>query len=269
MVDVAEGARVGATRAGGAAPSRAREARSEGALSKADRPEGARHGMDYTPPERTNAFRDAGRHTARVRLFKRAMILGSLLGTIGIALAALFNPFKHLPSGMSLAGVGMKGTTITMDRPKISGVQQGGGPYEIKARAGLQDITTPSVMELQGVDARVGMADATTTHILADHGVYNSKADVVSLDGAVRISNSSGYTLNLRSAEMSFKGGVLTSHERLRVDLRGGEVNADDLAISNNGHVVAFRGHIASTFEPPDEEPASPAASRQARAETP
>ncbi len=269
MVDVADGARDAATRAADAA-----SRRSDGALPKADRPGGARHAMDYTPPERSGAFRDAGRHTARVRLVKRAMILGSLLGTIGIALAAVFNPFKHLPSGVSLAGVGMKGTTITMDRPKISGVQQGGGPYEIKARAGLQDITTPSVMELEGVDARVGMADATTTHILADHGVYNSKADVVKLDGSVRIANSSGYTLNLRSAEMSFKGGALTSHERLRVDLRGGEVNADDLVISNNGHVVAFRGHIVSTFEPPDEEPAaaSPsgaAATRQARAETP
>ena len=261
MVDVADGTMSGAL---GLA-----QGRSEGALPKTDRPGGARLGMDYTPPERSGAFRDAGRHTAMVRLVKRAMILGSLLGTIGIALAALFNPFKHLPGGISLAGVGMKGTTITMDRPKISGVQQGGGPYEIKARAGLQDITTPSVMELQGVDARVGMADATTTHILADHGVYNARADVVSLDGSVRIANSSGYTLNLRSAEMSFRGGVLTSHERLRVDLRGGEVSADDLAISNNGHVVAFRGHIASTFAAPDEDPATAPPTRQAKVDAP
>ena len=266
MVDVANGPAVGGMDGLGMPQGRARS-------------DGARQGMDYTPPQRTGAFRDAGRHTARVKLVKRAMILGSLLGTIGIALAALYNPFKHLPSGVSLAGVGMKGTTITMDRPKISGVQQGGGPYEIKARAGLQDITTPSVMELEGVDAHVGMADATTTHITADHGIYNSKADTVSLAGAVRIANTSGYTLNLRSAVMSFRAGLFTSHERLRVELRGGEVSADDLAISNNGHVIAFRGNIASRFEPPAEDaPADDAAraeawssppTRQAKAETP
>ncbi len=260
MVDLASGQTIGG-------PDGTVAGLAQGSSQGRARLDGARRGMDYTPPERSGAFRAADRHTARVRLVKRLMILGSLLGVIGIALAAFCNPFRHLPSGVSLAGVGMSGTKITMDRPKISGVQQGGGPYEIKARAGLQDITTPSVMDLLGVDARIGMADATTTHITADHGLYDSKADMVSLDGSVTIANTSGYTLNLRSATMSFRGGLFTSHERLRVDLKGGEVAADDLAISNNGHVIAFRGHIASTFDPPDDRADVP--TRQAEAGTP
>ena len=64
-----------------------------------------------------------------------------------------------------------------------------------------------------------------------------------------------------KTALVDFKAGAFTSHERLRVDLRGGEVMADDMAISNNGHTIAFLGHIASTFDPPEDAPAQQAVS--------
>ena len=217
------------------------------------RPEGARDRMDYTPPERTKAIRDAGRHTARVKFLRRVIVLGAIFGVSIIAIVATFDPFKHLPRAFSLAGVGVSGTKITMDQPKISGVQQGGGPYEIKAKAGIQDITKPSMIELVGVDAKVGMADQTTTHILSSNGLYDSKDDSMSLTGDVKIANTSGYTLSMKSAVMDFKSGVFSSHERFRVDLKGGDVMADDLTISNNGHVIAFRGNVASSFDPPEE----------------
>ena len=188
-----------------------------------------------------------------MRFLKRAIILGSLIGVSIIAIVVAFDPFRHLPRAVSLAGVGVSGTRITMDSPKISGLQQGGGPYEIKAKAGIQDILKPSVIELVGVDAKVGMADLTTTHILSSNGLYDSKLDTMALTGDVRIANSSGYTFNMKSALMDFKAGIFSSHERLRVDLKGGEVSADDMQISNNGHVIAFRGHIASTFDPPED----------------
>ena len=219
-----------------------------------ERADGAREGMDYTPPGRTQAIRDAGRHTARVRLLRRIIILGAVFGVSLIAIVAAFDPFRHLPQAVSLAGVGVAGTKITMDHPKISGVQEGGGPYEITATAGLQDILKPTAIELVGVDAKVGMADRTTTHILSSNGVYDSKADSMALTGNVKIANTSGYTLSMKSAVMDFKSGVFTSHERLRVDLKGGDVSADDMAISNNGHVIAFRGNIVSTFDPPEDD---------------
>ena len=227
------------------------------------RASGARGQMDYTPPVRTKAIRRAGRHTARVKLFKRLIIAGVVLGGSTIAIVVAFDPFRHLPGSISLAGVGVSGTKITMDSPKISGVQQGGGPYEIKAKAGIQDITKPTVMELVGVDAKVGMADLTTTRIRSDHGLYDGKADRMELGGNVRIANTSGYVLNMKSASMDFRAGVFSSHERLSVDLQGGTVSADDMAISNNGHVIAFRGHIASSFQPADDPPVESSSSPQ------
>lgn len=225
------------------------------AVARDDQPQTtSRAGMDYTPPQRTGAFKAAGRHTARVRFLRRAIIIGALFGVSVIALVAAFDPFRHLPGSVSIGGVGLKGTKITMDTPKISGVQQGGGPYSIAAKTGIQDITTPNVIELVDVDANVGMSDQTTTHILASHGVYDSKEDTMDLNGNVRISNTSGYTFSLKRAFMDFKAGVLSSEERTRVDLKGGDVNADQMRISNNGHLIVFTGHVDSTFVAPEDD---------------
>jgi lipopolysaccharide export system protein LptC len=234
------------------------------------RVDGARQGMDYTPPERTGAFKASARHTSRVRFMRRFIIVGSVLGVSAIALVAAYNPFRHLPFSVSMAGVGVHGTKVTMDLPKITGVQQGGGPYEIRAKAGVEDITQPTIMDLEGVDANVGMSDLTTTHVTSTSGVYDSKADTMALSGDVKVANSSGYTFSLKTAQADFRNGVFTSHERLRVDLKGGQVFADDMKISNNGHVIAFVGNVSSTFDASDDSsPAPDEGTRQAQADVP
>lgn len=235
----------------------------DGAAARSRAP-GARQRMDYTPTERRGAFKAADRHTSWVRFLKRAMIVGSVVSVSAIAIVAVFNPFHHLPVSVSLAGVGVSGTKITLQAPKITGVQQGGGRYEIKAKAGIQDITKPSIIELEGVDAHVGMSDATTTHVVASHGIYDSKADIMRLNGDVKIANTSGYTLNLRSAAVNFRAGVFDSRERLRVDLNGGQVSADGMTISNNGHIINFDGNVTSTFDPPDDTSGAQSASVEA-----
>lgn len=219
--------------------------------------------MDYTPPVRTGAFKAAGRHTSRVRFLRRAIVLGAVFSVSIIAIVAAFDPFRHLPSGVSIGGVGVKGTKITMDSPRLTGVQPGGGRYRIEAKSGIQDIMKPSVIELIGVDADVGMADRTKTHVLASHGVYDNKLDTMSLDGDVKIANTSGYTLGLQTMLIDFKRGTLTSEERTRVDLKGGNVRADAMTISDNGHNIRFTGHIESTFDAPEE--ASEATNLQAK----
>lgn len=221
-----------------------------------ERPDGARLGMDYTPPPRRDAFKQAGRHTARVRFLRRAMIIGSALLVSVLFIVAYFNPFRHLGS-MSIGGVGIEGTKVTMDAPNISGVQQGGGSYVVKASQGIQDMTNPSELQLVKVNAKIGMADKTTTRVLSDTGIYNNKVDTMTLIGNVNIHNTSGYVLHLKSALIQFREGTFSSKERLKVDLQGGTVAADGMQITNNGHFITFTGNVESTFDAPSDEPSA------------
>ncbi len=215
-------------------------------------------GMDHTPPPRHQAVRAAGRHTARVRFLRRTMLLGSILGVSVIAIVAVFDPFHHLPLGFSVGSVGVEGTIVTMESPKISGLQSGGGSYAITARQGVQDITKPNIMELRDVDATVGMEDATSSRITADHGLYDSKVDTMTLTGHTRIKNTGGYDLVMRSAVMNFKTGIFSSRERLKVDVSGGTIAADQLDVTDAGHKVTFEGGVTSLFNTDAVEAASP-----------
>ncbi|WP_158808603.1 LPS export ABC transporter periplasmic protein LptC [Beijerinckia sp. L45] len=218
-------------------------------------------GMDHTPPPRGNAVRAAGRHTARVRFLRRAMIVGSVLGISIIAIVVAFDPFHHLPHGFSVSSVGVQGTIVTMQSPKISGLRPDGSAYAITARQGVQDITTPNVMELHGVDATVGMEDNTSSRITADIGVYDGKVDTMTLTGHARIKNTSGYDMLMRSATMNFKTGVFASRERLKVNISGGDVSSNELDVTENGHKISFTGDVSSNFNPPDD--AAPTADGQ------
>jgi lipopolysaccharide export system protein LptC len=130
-----------------------------------------------------------------------------------------------------------------------------GSAYAITARQGVQDITTPNVMELHDVDATVGMDDNTSSRITADKGVYDGKVDTMNLTGNARIKNSSGYDLRMKSAVMNFKTGEFLSRERLKVDISGGWVEANQLDVTENGHKISFTGDVTSLFNPPDDAP--------------
>jgi lipopolysaccharide export system protein LptC len=232
------------------------------AIRSSEAPTTSRAGLDYTPLPRIGAFRAAGRHTARVRFLRRTIVLASVVGVSIIAIAIAFDPLKHLPKGVSIGGVGIEGTKITMDSPRISGVQQGGGAYDVAAKTGIQDTLKPNVIELLNVDAHVGMSDATTTHVLAKRGVYDNHADTMDLHGNVRIANTSGYTFILQNATIDFKQGTMTSQERSHVDMKGGYVVADTMTIDNHAHMISFGGHIVSMFQAADEDRDTPSDGR-------
>ena len=213
-------------------------------------------GMDHTPPERLGAVRAAGRHTARVRFLRRTMILGSVFGVSIIAIVAAFDPFHHLPHGLSVSSVGVEGTIVTMDQPKISGLRPDGNVYAITARQGIQDITKPNVTELHDLDAILGMSDKTSSRITADTGVYDGGQDRMDLNGHARIKNSSGYDMTMKTAVMNFKTGIFSSRERSTVTISGGQVSADQLDVTDDGHKVSFTGSVNSDFNPPDDAPA-------------
>jgi lipopolysaccharide export system protein LptC len=184
-----------------------------------------------------------------VRLLRRAAIAGSLLAITLISAVALLNPFRHLPGDISGGRAAIDGTKITLDFPKISGVQADGRPFEIKARSGTQDFKMPDIVELLGIDSKIGAADASTTWVSAARGIYDSRHDKMTLEGDIRIKSSTGYDIWLKTARIDFTTGGLISEEPVRVILDGGTIAAKQLDVSENGHKVSFGGEVTSMID--------------------
>jgi lipopolysaccharide export system protein LptC len=194
------------------------------------------------------AFRAAGRHSARVRFLRWAMIAGCVAAVAFVGIFAVFDPFRRLPGNISIGQVRVDGTRITVESPKISGLQKNGRPYEVMARAGIQDTTMPNVVELLGIDARIGLNDASTLQVTAEHGTYDSLNDHLAMTGSAQIKNDVGYTIFLKTAQMNFKTGALISKDAVNVLLQGGKVAANQIDIENDGK-VSFEGDVRSIFE--------------------
>ena len=213
--------------------------------------------LSHTPWR--GAFTAARRHSLRVRVLRWSIVLFCLLTAGAATVYAVFDPFRRIPPNITIGQVRLDGTRITVDTPKISGFQKDGRPYDIKAEAGRQDTTTPNLVELSGIDARVGMRDSSTIKVTAGHGSYDNLKDSLVLDGAPQIRNEVGYAIFMKSAQMDFKTGGLISHEPVTVLLKGGRIAADEMDIGADGK-ISFLGGVRSTFDSSKEEKELPLA---------
>jgi lipopolysaccharide export system protein LptC len=203
--------------------------------------------------DRAKAFRDAGRHTLRVRILRWGIVLGALALALGAAAFALIDRLGGRQVDLTLARATLNGSRVTMDAPKLNGFRRDGRPYEVRARSGVQDVRSPKIIELNEVEANLQTADRTSVRVLAPEGVFDSGADRMRLQGgsgAVRVTSTSGYNIVMRSAEMDFKTGAMRSNDPVSVTMTNGTVEADSLDVTGNGASVSFIGNVRSVIMP-------------------
>lgn len=187
-------------------------------------------------------------HSGFVRYLRHFIIFGCSLALVMLGIIVLFDPFKRLPRDISVSQVGLKGSVVTLQTPKTKGFRSDGQPFELAGISGTQDILNPHILNLVGVDAKIGLDDATTAKITAESGIYDSSQDVIWLRTNVRIRNSvSGYDMRLRSATVDLDSSALVTEEPVVVNMDDGStISADRMDISDGGHKISFQGEVKS-----------------------
>ena len=210
------------------------------------------------PPDRERAFATAKRRSGRVKLLRRAILIGGLGAVAGGLVIAFFNPFATKLGSLGFTALSVEGTKIVMDRPKLAGFRGDGQAYLLTAERALQDIKQPTIAQLQRVDGEMGMTGGEATHLSADAGVYDNLAEHMELSGNVRIKNGR-FTVLLRSAKFDFKSGVYGSDERVEIQGSDGTtIFADRGSAINHGQELTFEGHVRTNIVPQtNQEPAS------------
>ena len=198
---------------------------------------------------RARAFDKAKSHSRRVVGAKAAIILGCIFGVSGLVLATIFDPFRALPVSASIGEVKLNGSRVTMDLPKLAGFRKDGRPYQVRAASATQDIKKPNVLDLNDLDADVGMGTGGNAKITAKTGIYDTTREIMTLKTDVRLKTESGYDVLLSVADIDFKAGSVISKEPVRVIMSGGTVDADTMAVADNGKQLTFEGNVRTIFE--------------------
>lgn len=209
-------------------------------------------------------FAAAARHSRMVRVLRVAVPAAVVLALSSIVLIQVFvNPFQtalaKLP--IDMGNLVVSGTKITMETPHLAGFSTDQRPYEMWAKAAVQDLTKPDQVELQTLRAKVAMEDKSTVTMDARTGYYDSKQQMLDLRKDIFLQSSTGYEAKLSQAYVDINKGTVTSDEHVDVKLLNGTLTADRLRIVNSGEIVRFEGNVVMNLimeQPTAPEPEPP-----------
>jgi lipopolysaccharide export system protein LptC len=206
-------------------------------------------------------FAAAARHSRMVRALRVAVPAAVLLALASIVLIQVFlNPFQTgLPKlPVDISNLVVSGTKITMETPHLAGFSTDQRPYELWAKAAIQDLTDPDHVELKTLRAKVMMEDKSTVTMDARTGFFDSKQQMLDLRKDIFLQSSTGYEAKLSQAYVDINKGTVTSDEHVDVKLLNGTLTADRLRIINSGEIVRFEGNVVMNLimeSPPAPEP--------------
>ncbi|WP_225122654.1 LPS export ABC transporter periplasmic protein LptC [Bradyrhizobium sp. BRP22] len=191
-------------------------------------------------------FAAAERHSRMVRILRIAVPAAVVLSLLAIIGVSVFNPFRMLLPKLpvDMGNLVVSGTKITMESPHLAGFSTDQRPYELWAKAAVQDLTDPDHVELQVLRAKVLMEDRSTVTMDAHTGFFDSKQQLLDLRKEIFLQSSTGYEAKLSQAFVDINKGTVTSEEHVDVKLLNGTLTADKLRIYNSGEVVRFEGNV-------------------------
>ncbi|WP_454623662.1 LPS export ABC transporter periplasmic protein LptC [Bradyrhizobium cenepequi] len=191
-------------------------------------------------------FAAAERHSRMVRILRIAVPAAVVLSLLAIVGASVFNPFRMLLPKLpvDIGNLVVSGTKITMESPHLAGFSADQRPYELWAKAAVQDLTDPDHVELQTLRAKMLMEDRSTVTMDARTGFFDSKQQLLDLRKDIFLQSSTGYEAKLSQAFVDINKGTVTSEEHVDVKLLNGTLTADKLRIYNSGEVVRFEGNV-------------------------
>jgi lipopolysaccharide export system protein LptC len=191
--------------------------------------------------DRRRVFRAARRHSRMVRALRWMIPAGVVLGLGAFMLeTTVLDPLRaiaRLP--VKFSGLAVSGAKITMVQPRFAGYTQDARPYVVTARQAAQDITNPDRIELDDIRATMDPADGGTMELLARSGLFETKAERLTLQQQIVISAPT-YRVHLTEAVMDVRSGHVVSDKPVDVMAMQGVLNANRLEILDSGAVIRF-----------------------------
>lgn len=195
-------------------------------------------------------FRVAARHSRLVRILRVAVPLAVALSMAVIVAISVFNPFRYLAKlPLDMGDLVVSGTKITMESPHLSGFSPDGRPYELWARTATQDLTSPDLVELHTLRAKMLMEDQSTVTMDARDGQFDTKAQLLNLRKDVYLRTSTGNEAWMTQADVDIGKGTVASDEPVDVKWLGGKVRGQRLRITEKGELIRFEGGVVMNLE--------------------
>lgn len=199
-------------------------------------------------PVRETAFGRAQRHSRRVRVLKVVLPLAA------IAIAAAFPIYSYMgappavtvPTDSSAFSDGK----LVMANPKLEGLTKQNLPYALNALRAIQNADKESIIELEGINAKLPVSADNVAAVGAAHGIYDREKNTLDLDKEFTVSTTDGVVAKLKSAFLDMGKGIMTTNQPVDITREGSRITADTMLVKENGKVLIFEKRVRLNIDP-------------------
>jgi len=197
---------------------------------------------------RAAAFHRASRHSRRVRWLKLLVPAAA----VGMSVGFVLYSWLSTPAAVSIemAGSALSEGRLVMASPRLQGLTSDGRPYEMMAERAIQDIDEESVIDLEGLEARVPADDGTFARIVARTGVYDRAANTLSLASEIVVTTTDGVVARLESAFLDIAASRLRTSEPVDIERRGSRITAGSMEMLDGGKRLIFETGVRMNIVP-------------------
>ncbi len=212
------------------------------------RPAQLRFGGIITAPDRTRAFRAARRHSTLVRLLKLLLPLGAL-GVVALYVLPSQLTVKTKGGEASVQAIDISSGGIRMVNPRIKGVHEKYGVYDIRADSSVQHVKEPELMNFEIINAEIVSPKGEKTVLTAPSGIYHSKKEEMTFDNGVTIGGEAGIAGKLKTATAYMKENRLISKDPVQLAYHGHTIASDSVEVWTSENRAIFTGNVRVHLE--------------------
>lgn len=206
------------------------------------------------------ALRLARQHSRMVRVLRGTIPVAFVLGLGTLAVTSFISKVRLPPLPII---TGISGTRVTMEVPHIGGFTRDGRAYQVSAVAAAQDLTKPDILELSGIHGKMLTKENAEVTITSAAGLYDIKAQLLTLTRDVEVTTSDGKHALLSEAQIETEKGHIVSNKPVKIEFPDGDLRANALELINSGEVVHFTGAVVLNTSRSGTKPAAGAASQK------
>ncbi|NVK33886.1 MAG: LPS export ABC transporter periplasmic protein LptC [Rhodobacteraceae bacterium] len=194
--------------------------------------------------------RTARRHSLLVKILRfmlpatGVLILVGMVGTI-----VLFNMLSNL--GISNISLSMDG--LVMDHPELSG-HDGDRSYKVKAVRAIQRLSDPRIIDLETIQASIGLSATQKADIVATKGIYNSAEETLKLFEGLQVEWSEGYTVDMSEVFVDMKTGALDTSSPITIYSENGSIRSKKFDYDQEAGIAIFKEDVRMVITPKNDE---------------
>src|SRR5262249_3493985 len=157
-------------------------------------------------------FRRATRHSRLVRALRVALPATLFIAVFATIFVVWYSPLRMLSDlPANISALIDPGSLMTMTEPSLSGYTSDHHRYELSAAA-AENITS-AIVNFREPRATLEMVDKSTINMKAAIGMFDRKANLLTLNRDIVLTSSGGYEVHLNQAVIDMKSGNITSDQ--------------------------------------------------------